>query len=137
MSPGQRVLVCVSSDARLQGDWLPASTVNSVTDVVKQSEVAAMELPYVTLPSIVRYCTRIMALQHDTLHSTLLGAHAGKLVHNLVKWWPITAYDISMESSHQGPSENVFVCVLQRHRAQLRDHFEETQHVAAPLWKGC
>ena len=84
-----------------------------------------MELPYVTLQSIVRYCTRIMALQHDTLHSTLLGAHAGKLVHNLVKWRPITAYDISMESSHSGPSENVLACVLQRHHARLHNHFEK------------
>ena len=89
-----------------------------------------MELPYVTLPSIVRYCTRIMALrgvQHDTLDSTLLGAHAEKLVHNLVKWWPITAYDISMESSHQGPSENVLACVLQRHHARLHVHFENSK----------
>ena len=81
-------------------------------DARGMAQLFIMELPYVTLPSIVRYCTRIMALQHDTLHSTLLGAHAGKLVHSLVKWWPITASDISMESSHQGPSENVFACVL-------------------------
>ena len=30
MSPGQRLLVCVSSDARLQGKWLSASTVDGV-----------------------------------------------------------------------------------------------------------